>query len=82
MIRAIQVGVLDLPKRPFREGEVLELGTVPQTQEDLMFGDAEVQKGLETGLYLKVSKPHAERAIKRGAMISSSFTVWQDNESE
>lgn len=47
-----------------------------------MFGDAEVQKGLETGLYLKVSKPHAERAIKRGAMISSSFTVWQDNESE
>lgn len=52
-----------------------------------MFEDAEVQKGLETGILLKVSKRHTKREMKREEIISSllnevNFTVRQVNDVE
>ena len=77
LCRNIQFGIYEQPLRPFVAGQGVELGDIPQTGEDLEFGLEDLRKGLATGIYREVSRDHAQRALKAGAVISSAFVVWQ-----
>jgi hypothetical protein len=51
---------------------------IPQTSEDLAFGPEDFRAGCQEGIYEEVTTGEAERIRSTGAMISSSFVVWQD----
>lgn len=78
LARAIKYGILDHPTVPFVPGEGLELGDIPQSEEDVAFAAADLQEGCRTGIYWEVTPAHAALAKKKGYVISSSFVVWQD----
>lgn len=57
-------------------GEVLP--NIPKSAEDLKFGLEDLQVGCRSGIYEEVSMSHGVRAMEKGAVIFSAFTVWQD----
>ena len=82
MCRSIQFGVYESPVRPFVEGQGVELGDIPQTDEDRQFALEDLRKGCEDGIYQEVSRKQAQAAMSQGAVISSAFVVWQEKEEE
>jgi Reverse transcriptase (RNA-dependent DNA polymerase) len=76
LCRAIKFGVYEKPSLPFVVGE--ELGDIPQSVEDLAFGERDLGDGCGTGIYERVTKGQAMKYKNRGYMISSAFVVWQD----
>jgi hypothetical protein len=54
------------------------MNPIPQTPEDLAFGREDLRSGCQEGIYEEVTTGEAERIRSTGAMISSSFVVWQD----
>jgi hypothetical protein len=54
------------------------MSPIPQTPEDLAFGREDLRAGCQEGIYEEVTTGEAERIRSIGAMISSSFVVWQD----
>jgi hypothetical protein len=54
------------------------MNPIPQTPEDLAFGREDIQAGCQEGMYEEVTTGEAEKIRSTGAMISSSFVVWQD----
>lgn len=73
--RAIPFGVFDQPKDRFVPGQGLEMGNIPQDEEELSFARKDLEEGCQTGFYRKISHDHAMEAKRQGAVISSSFTV-------
>jgi len=55
------------------------MGDIPQTAEDAAFGAADLEEGCRSGVYEEVTRGHAGEAMSHGALISSSFVVWQDS---
>jgi hypothetical protein len=53
------------------------MNPIPQSPEDLAFGREDLRAGCQEGIYEEVSIGEAERIRSTGAMISSSFVVWQ-----
>jgi hypothetical protein len=76
LCRAVQFGILEQPSIPFSSGEVIN--PIPQTPEDLEFGREDLRAGCQERIYEEVATGEAERIRSTGAMISSSFVVWQD----
>jgi hypothetical protein len=76
LCRAVQFWILEQPSIPFSSGEVMN--PIPQTSEDLAFGHEDLRTGCQEGIYDEVTTEEAERIRSTGAMISSSFVVWQD----
>jgi hypothetical protein len=74
--RAVQFGILEQPSIPFSSDEVMNPS--PQTAEDIAFGREDLWAGCQKGIYEEVTKGEAERILSTGAMISTSFVVWQD----
>lgn len=70
--------MFDPPCIPFVLGQGDELGELPQSAEHRAFALEDLKKGCFLGIYQEVSRSHAERAIRKGRIISSAFTVWQD----
>jgi hypothetical protein len=54
------------------------MNPIPQVPEDLAFGREDLRAGCQDGIYEAVTTREAERIRSTGAMISSSFVVWQD----
>jgi hypothetical protein len=54
LCRAIKFGVYEKPSLPFVVGE--ELGDIPQSVEDLAFGERDLGDGCGTGIYERVTK--------------------------
>jgi hypothetical protein len=54
------------------------MNPISQTPEDFAFGSEDLRAGCQEGLYEEVTTGEAERIRGTGAMISSSFVVWQD----
>jgi hypothetical protein len=73
--RAIRFGILDPLSVPFTAGTILP--DIPQTEEDLEFGKADLSSGCLSGIYEEISRDKAEAVVADGKMISSTFTVWQ-----
>jgi hypothetical protein len=76
LCRAVQFGILEQPSITSSSGEVMN--PIPQTPEDLAFEREDIRTGCQEGIYEKVTTEEAERIRSTGAMISSSFVVWQD----
>jgi hypothetical protein len=76
LCRDIQCGILEKPSIPFSSGKVMN--PIPQTPEDLAFGREDLRAGCQEGIYKEVTTGKAERIRSTGAIISSSFVVWQD----
>jgi hypothetical protein len=75
LCRAVQFGILEQPSIPFTSGEAMT--PIPQTPEDLAFGREDLRAGCQERIYEKITPEEAETIQKTGAMISSSFVVWQ-----
>jgi hypothetical protein len=75
LCRAVQFRILEQPSNPFRSCEFMN--PIPQSPEDLAFGREDLRAGCQEGIYEEVSIGEAERIRSTGAMISSSFVVWQ-----
>jgi hypothetical protein len=54
------------------------MNPIPQTPKDLAFGREDLPAGCQEGIYEEVTTGEAERIRSTGAMVSSSFVVWQD----
>jgi hypothetical protein len=76
LCRAVQFGILEQPSIPFSSSEVMN--QIPQTPEDLAFRRKDLRAGCQEGIYEAVPTGEVERIRSTGAMISSSFVVWQD----
>lgn len=77
LCRAVQFGISDPPSVPFRcQGEVL--GVIPQSVEDKEFAAADFEEGFRSGIYHEIAPEHARKAVAKGAIVSSAFTVLQD----
>ena len=50
------------------------------TKEDLRFPFEDLEEGCRSGIYQEVDRAHVDRAIKRGVILSSASTVWQESE--
>jgi hypothetical protein len=79
-VRAIRLGILDLPVIPFASGVVLP--TIHQSEEDLEFGREDLLAGCATGIYEEVSTEEVREVVRTGRMVSSAFTVWQEEGAE
>jgi hypothetical protein len=75
LCRAVKFGILEQPFIPFSSGEVMN--PIPQTPDNLAFGREDLWVGCQEGIYEEVTTGEAERIRSTGAMISSSFVVWQ-----
>ena len=78
LVSGNQFGVMDEPIRSFIPGQGIELYNLPHTEEDLKFAFKDLEEGCQTVIY----QAHVDRAIACGAILSSSFTVWQDSGEE
>jgi hypothetical protein len=67
---------MEKPTTPFTSGETM--GMIPQNPEDLDFAREDLRVGCQEGIYKEVSKEEVEEIRSTGAMISSSFVVWQE----
>jgi hypothetical protein len=76
LCRAVQFGILEQPSIPLSSGEIMNL--IPQTPEDLAFGREDLRAGCQEGIYQEVTTGETERICSTGAMVRSSFVVWQD----
>jgi hypothetical protein len=54
------------------------MNPIPKNPEDLTFGREDLRAGCQDVIYEEVTTGEAERIRSTGAMISSSFVVWQD----
>jgi hypothetical protein len=54
------------------------MSPIPQTPEDFAFGREDLRAGFLEGIYDEITLEAAEGIGRTGAMISSSFMVWQD----
>jgi hypothetical protein len=72
-MRAIRYGILDLPTSPLSTGVVLP--AIPQTEEDLEFGRADLTAGCASGIYEQVSREQVRDVLKAKKLVSSAFTV-------
>jgi hypothetical protein len=73
--RSIRFGIIDSPSVPFTAGTIFP--DIPQTEEDLKFGKAELSSGCMSGIYEEISRDQAEAVVADGKMIYYTFTVWQ-----
>jgi hypothetical protein len=73
--RAIRFRILDPPSIPFTAGTILT--DIPQTEEDLEFGKADLSSAFTSAIYEEISREQAEAMVADGKMILSAFTVWQ-----
>jgi hypothetical protein len=73
--RAILFGILDPPSVTFTADTILP--DIPQTEEELEFGMADLFFGCMSGIYEEISRDQAEAAVANGKMVYSAFTVWQ-----
>lgn len=80
LVRSIRFGIRDLPTIPFTDGQILP--PIPQTEADKEFASADLSKGLREGIYEKVSWDLVQERVREGALVSSSFVVWQGEGSE
>jgi hypothetical protein len=76
LCRAVQFEILEQPSISFNRGEVMN--PIPQTPEDLTFGREDHRDGCQKGIYEEVTTAESASIRRTGAMISSSFVVWQD----
>jgi hypothetical protein len=76
LCRAVQFGILEQPSIPPSSGEVMN--PIPQTSEDRAFGREDLRAGCHEGIYEVVTTGEADRIRSTGAIISSTFVVWQD----
>lgn len=60
----------------------MEMPKIPQSDEDVRFALEDLATGCATGIYEKVSRYTADVARRAGAIISSSFVVWQEGSSD
>lgn len=80
LCRAVQYGIYEAPQYPFVPGTGEEEPQIPQNEEDQRFAHADLSAGCMTGIYQEIKREHAARAKKKGAIISSAFTVWTGEE--
>ena len=73
VIRALTFGVWDPPQRRFTHGR--ELPEIPQTPEDISFGQEDLLEGCRIGTYQQVSAEYARQRMEGGAIISSAFVA-------
>jgi hypothetical protein len=76
LCRAVHFGTLQKPFISFSSCEFMN--PIPQTPEDVAFGREELRAGCQEGIYEEVTTGKAVRIRSTGAMISSSFVIWQD----
>jgi hypothetical protein len=76
LCRDVQFGILEQPSIPFSSGKVMN--PIPQTPEDLAFGREDLRAECQEGIYEEETTGEAERTRSTGAMISSSFVVWEN----
>lgn len=62
----------------FCRGEICP--SVPQTQKDREFAREKIDQGLRGRTIAEVSESYAVSCVRRGLLISSSFTTWNGNE--
>jgi hypothetical protein len=74
-VRAIRFGILDLPSVPFTYGFVLPV--IPQSEEDLRFGRADLRVGCASEIYEELGASEVREVLSTGRMVSSAFTLWQ-----
>lgn len=67
---------MEKPTTPFTSGEAM--GLIPQSPEDLAFAREDLRVGCQEGIYEEVSREEVEEIRSTGAMVSSSFVVWQE----
>lgn len=75
LCRFIKFVVRDMPSVPFTNGEIL--AAIPQTEEDRVFGIADLEDGLKKGVYEEVTEDFVMEKVKEGLLCSSAFTVWK-----
>ena len=68
-------GLLDLPTEAC--WGLPPMGDIPQSEEDLEFGRADLEAGCRNGVYEEVPLGEADDLVRRGYLVSSAFTVWQ-----
>lgn len=71
----LEEGLLDLPSEAV--WGLPPMGAVPQSEQDLNFGRADLEAGCANGVYEELSQEEADDLVSRGFLLSSAFTVWQ-----
>lgn len=74
VVRCLTYGIWDPPTRPFKNGRFLP--RIPQTEEDLEFGLADLEEGCQYGTYQEVSRSYATHQVQKGCYVSSAFVDW------
>jgi hypothetical protein len=67
---------MEKPTTSFTWGETM--GLIPQSPEDLAFSREDLRAGFQEGIYEEVSRSEVDEIRCTGAMVSSSFVVWQE----
>lgn len=55
------------------------MGIIPQSEEDKAFAAEYSEEGCRSGIYQEASPQYASKALERGSIIASAFTVWQQS---
>lgn len=81
-VKVLEGGIADWPTNP--EWGVGELPSVPQTEEELAFGVAELEKGLASNsrLWEELGKDEVGELLEQGYMVSSAFVHWEGETKE
>ena len=58
------------PFSPIYSWEVMELGDIPQSEEEKAFAAVDLTQGCRSGTYQEVSAEHAGPAKKNGSIVS------------
>lgn len=74
MERTIGFGICDMPSVPLKDG--MELGDIPQKEEDKAVALNYLDKGAKRSIYEDVTKEYAQECRERGLMVFSAFTIW------
>ena len=82
LLREIRFGIYEAPVDAFVPGKGCVMPGVPQTVEDKLFAQDDLEEGLRTGIYSKVSREEVMAAVDKGSIISSAFVVWAEKDAE
>lgn len=54
------------------------MGDIKQSVENKAFAEKELAEGCKSGIYQEVSARHTKMALRKGAIASFSFVLWQE----
>ena len=74
--RAIRFGIYEAPTVPFTDGRISP--PIPQSEEDLAFGLADLEEGCRTGVYQNVPLEEVRDLTSKGLPVASAFVTWKE----